>query len=173
MVGLFGRPDAVQARTRGYWGLYAAANLENHGQIVADYGDFYAVLAAGKQPMPGRAGESVAEALTPANWHNIIDVQFEGHNVVLMPYAGLVWCDGEQIAEADWLAGFEFRSAFCELTDAIETGVPPESDATVAALGVEVLMAAYRSAMNDGERIALPLEDEENPLVAADADTDT
>ena len=167
MVALFGRPDAVQARTRGYWGLYAAANLENHGQIIADYGDFYAVLAAGKTPMPGRAGEGVAEALTPANWHNVIDVQFEGHNVVLMPYAGMVWCDGEQIAEADWLAGYEFRSAFRELTDAIETGVPPESDATIAALGVEVLMAAYRSAMNDGERIALPLEDEANPLVAA------
>lgn len=165
MVALFGRPQAVQARTRGYWSVYAAANLENHGQIIADYGDFYAVLAAGKQPMPARSGEGVAEALDAANWHNVIDVQFEGHNVVLMPYAGVINYDGMALSEADWLAGYEHRTAFRDLTDAIETGVAPDSDATVAALGVEVLMAAYRSALEEGSRVALPLEDEANPLI--------
>ncbi len=46
-----------------------------------------------------------------------------------------------------------------------EGGAATESGARIAAEGAEVLMAAYRSALEDGARIALPLEDGSNPLV--------
>jgi predicted dehydrogenase len=165
MLALYGMPIAVQARKSAFWGIYSQAGVENFGQIVADYGSFYALLNSGKQPLADLKGMDVAGALQPSKWHNVMELQFEGHNITVLPYSDFLLKDGERIAVAEYLSDYEFRSAFRQLTDAIEGGAAPESDARIAADGVEVLMAAYRSALADGARIALPLEDGANPLV--------
>ena len=51
MIGLWGRPRSIQAKSSGYWDIYGEAGIENFGQVIADYGDFFAVLAGGKQPL--------------------------------------------------------------------------------------------------------------------------
>lgn len=94
-----------------------------------------------------------------------MELQFEDHNITVLPYSDILVRDGKQIAVADYLAGYEFRFAFRQLTDAIEGGALPDSGASIAAEGVEVLMAAYRSALADGAAVALPLGDGANPLV--------
>ena len=94
-----------------------------------------------------------------------MDLQFEGHNITALPYSDFLIRDGEKFAVADYIAGYAFRSSFRQLTDAIEGGPAPDSGARIAMEGVEVLMAAYRSALKDGAPVALPLEDGANPLV--------
>ncbi len=168
MVALWGAPVRVQAKLMRRWQPYAAAGVESFGQIIADYGDFYAVLAAGKQPIAGRPTMDVAAALKPEAWHSVIEIRFEAHNITALPFADTVFVDGRPIAAAAFLDGHETRSPFVQLVDAIETGAGPESDAATACLGVEVLMAAYRSAQADGAPVALPLDDGTNPLVAPD-----
>ncbi len=165
MLALFGMPNKVQARKSSFWGHYSQAGVENFGQIVADYGTFFALLNAGKQPLTSLGSMDVAGALQPRHWHNVIELQFERHNITALPFSDYLLRDGEKIAVADYLVGYDFRSAFRKLTDAIEGGLEPESNARVASEGVELLMAAYRSALQDGERIKLPLKDGGNPLV--------
>ena len=165
MLALFGMPKSIQARKSDFWGCYSHAGVENFGQIVVDYGTFYALLNSGKQPLNDVAEMDVAGALQPRHWHNLIELQFEGHNITVMPYADFLVRDGEKIAVANYLAGYDFRSAFRQLTDAIEGGPAPESGAHIAADGVESLMSAYRSAVRNGEPVKLPLEDRVNPLV--------
>ncbi len=109
----------------------------------------------------------VAGALQPRHWHNVMELQFEGHNITAAPYSDFLLRDGEKIALADYLAGYQFRSAFEQLTDAIEGGPPPQSGARIAAEGVELLMAAYRSALQDGAPVTLPLDDGANPLACS------
>ena len=164
MLALFGMPASVQARKSDFWGIYSRAGVENFGQIVADYGSFYALLNCGKQPIESLKSMDVAGALQPRHWHNVMELQFEGHNITVLPYSDYLLRDGEQIAVAEYLAGYEFRSAFRQLTDAIEGGAQPESSARIAADGVAVLMAAYRSADDGGASVDLPLEDGANPL---------
>ncbi len=164
MLALYGMPVRVQARKSDFWGLYSRAGVENFGQIVADYRTFYALLNCGKQPLAALENMDVAGALQPKHWHNVVELQFEGHNITAMPYNDFLLRDGERVALADYLAGYEFRSAFRQLTDAIEGGPAAESGARIAAEGVELLMAAYRSALNDGAPVDLPLEDGANPL---------
>jgi len=165
MLALYGMPQRVQARKSAFWGHYSRAGVENFGQIVADYGDFYALLNSGKQAIRSLPSMDVAGALQAKHWHNVMELQFEGHNITMLPYCDFLLRDGEQIPLADYLAGYEFRSAFRQLADAIEGGPAPDSGARIAAEGVEVLMAAYRSALKDGAPVTLPLEDGANPLV--------
>jgi len=94
-----------------------------------------------------------------------MELQFESHNITALPYSDFLNRDGEQIAVADYIAGYAFHSSFRQFTDAIEGGPAPDSRARIAMEGVEVLMAAYRSALKDGAPVALPLEDGANPLV--------
>ena len=54
MIGLWGRPRSIQAKSTSYWDVYREAGVENFGQVIADYGDFFAVLASGKQPLENR-----------------------------------------------------------------------------------------------------------------------
>ncbi len=165
MVALFGIPLRVQARKSDFWRYYSRAGVKNFGQIVADYGNFYALLNAGKQPLKSLENMDVAGALQPRHCHNVMELQFEGHNITTMPYSEFLLRGGKQIAVAEYLEGYDFRSAFRQLNDAMEGGPEPESNAAVAAQGVELLMAAYRSALQDGASVKLPLEDGGNPLM--------
>lgn len=150
MVALFGAPRSVQAKLMRAWQPYADAGLESFGQIVADYGDFFAVLAAGKQAIEGMSSMDVAEALRQKHWHNLIELRFEHHNVTAMPFAGLLVIDGRPVTREAFLEGYRYRSPFQQLIEAIETGGEPDSGVSVARLGVEVLAAAYRSARQGG-----------------------
>jgi predicted dehydrogenase len=165
MTALWGRPRSVQAKWMHTWDVYTEAGVENFGQLVADYGDFFAVLAVGKQALSSLPSMDVAEALQPRNWHNVIEVQFEGANLTLLPYEGLVIRDGRRIEPQEFALGVDCPSPFQSLVRAIEGGGPPDSDAEAASLGVEVLMAAYRSILEE-RPVELPLTDGSNPLAA-------
>ncbi|MFN8185470.1 MAG: Gfo/Idh/MocA family oxidoreductase [Gaiellales bacterium] len=165
MVGLWGRPRTVQAKSSAPWDVYRDAGVESFGQIVADYGSFFAVLATGKQTLRSLPPMDVSEALSPRNWHNELQLQFADANVTLHPFGDLVLLDGRAVDPAGYLDGFTCSSPFEQLVGAIETGEPPASNAGEARLGVEVLTAAYQSVANGGEVVSLPLEDGRNPLL--------
>lgn len=166
MAALWGRPKSVQAKASATWDVYRAAGVESFGQVVADYGAFYAVLAAGKQTIASLPSMDVEEALAPRNWHNVLAVQFADANVTLLPYLDLVVRDGRTLRAEEYVGGFTPPTPFGQLVRAIETGVAPDSGADAALLGVEITMAAYRSIRGGGAVVPLPLEDGANPLAA-------
>ena len=166
MVALWGRPLSVQAKWRKTWDPYRAADVENFGQLVADYGDFYATLAAGKQTIRSLPTMSVEEALAPRNWQNVLQLQFADVNLTVLPQLDLVIRDGREVTVQEYVGEFETLTPFGQLERAIETGAAPDSSAEAALLGVEVTMAAYRSIKEGGAAVELPLEDGANPLIA-------
>jgi predicted dehydrogenase len=163
MIGLWGRPKSIQAKTASYWDIYREAAVENFGQVIADYGDFFAALASGKQPLQTLPSMDVAEALNPRNWHNVLEMQFEQHNLTALPFQEILIHNGARIPLEDYLTGYAYLTPFQQLVRAIETGQAPDSNVESARLGVEVLMAAYESAQDGGRLVALPLEHGENP----------
>lgn len=165
MVALWGLPKSVQAKSRNYWDIYRQANIENFGQIIADYGDFFAILSTGKQPLQTLPTMDVTEALNPCNWHNVLELQFEHHNLTVMPFHNTLIHNGTEISLDDYLGNYVCLTPFQQLTQAIETGQPPDSDAKIARMGVEVLMAAYKSTVENGKIVELPLEEGKNPLI--------
>ncbi len=158
MIGLWGRPEAIQCKSTGYWDPYREAGLENFGQVIADYGDFFAVLASGKQPLETLPSMDVADALTPANWHSVLEMQFEHHNLTVLPFQDTLIHNGARVPLEEYLAGYTCVTPFQQLLHAIETGQAPASNGASARLGVEVLAAAYRSAGEGGRRVVLPQE---------------
>jgi hypothetical protein len=66
----------------------------------------------------------------------------------------------------EYIAGYTVESSIDQLLRCIQTGEQPESNAKIGAMGVEVLMAAYRSIVENGKMISLPLEEKLNPLFA-------
>jgi predicted dehydrogenase len=162
MIGLWGRPRSIQAKSTGYWDIYSEAGVENFGQVIADYGDFFAVLASGKQPLRGLPTMDVAEALKPRNWHNVLEMQFEQHNLTVLPFDDVLIHNGTRISLEEYLAGYTCPTPFQQLQRALETGQAPDSSVASARLGVEVLMAAYESAAAGGTSVPLPEERESN-----------
>ena len=158
MIGLWGRPKSIQAKSTRYWDVYRDAAVENFGQVIADYGEFFAVLASGKQPLEGLPSMDVTEALNPRNWHNVLEMQFEQHNLTVLPFQDILIHNGVRIPLEEYLAGYTCLTPFGQLLQAIETGQAPDSSVASARLGVEVLMAAYRSAEQGGRLVTLPLE---------------
>ena len=84
----------------------ARPGVENFGQVIADYGDFFAVLAGGKQPLETLPSMDVAEALNPRNWHNVLEMQFEQHNLTVLPFEDILIHNGARIPLEDYLAGY-------------------------------------------------------------------
>jgi len=165
MVALWGLPQSIQAKSNNYWDIYETAGIENFGQIIADYGIFFAILSTGKQPLQTLPTMDVTEALNPRNWHNVLEMQFEQHNLTVMPFHNTLIHNGTQIPIEDYLDGYVCLTPFQQLTQAIETSKAPDSDAKVARMGVEILMAAYQSTIENGKSISLPLKEGENPLI--------
>ena len=157
MIGLWGRPKSIQAKSTSYWDAYREAGVENFGQVIADYGDFFAVLASGKQPLSTHSSMDVVEALNPRNWHNVLEMQFEQHNLTVLPFHEILIHNGAPISPEEYLADYAYATPFQQLLRAIETGQAPDSNAESARLGVEVLMAAYESAGEGGKSVALPV----------------
>jgi predicted dehydrogenase len=165
MVALWGLPASIQAKRMDTWDVYRDAGVENFGQIVADYGRFFAVVAAGKQQLPALPSMDLAEALSPRNWHNVLELQLTEANLTVLPANDLVIRDGRLLAREQYLDGFRCPTPFEQLVAAIESSIPPESDARAGRLGVEVTMAAYRSIVEGGAVVPLPLADGRNPLL--------
>lgn len=165
MVALWGLPASVQAKQMTTWDVYENAEVENFGQIVADYGRFFAVLAAGKQRVQSLPSMDLSEALSPQNWHNVLELQFAEANLTVVPAGDFVMRDGRVLSVEEYLGDFSAPTPFEQLARAVETGSAPDSSATVGRWGVEVTMAAYRSIVDGGSVVPLPLEDGRNPLV--------
>ena len=153
-VALFGSPRAVQARRTAFWDEYVQAGVENFGQIVLDYGSFYALLSVGKQQLD--------EPRQLTNW---LSLQFPNRNFVIEPHGETLIIDGVQRPLAEYLAAYQPEGSFGELLRCIRDNTQPNSSAEIAMRGVEVLMAAYRSALDNGRAVELPLEDGTNPLI--------
>lgn len=153
VVTLFGRPQSVEAKWRKCWKEYREADVENFGQIVLDYGDFYALLSVGKQQL--------AE---PRQGNNVITALFENRNFIIDAYTNTVIIDGVARNSSEYPGDYGVESSFDQLVRCIETDSEPDSNVETAAVGVEVLMAAYRSIVREGERVTLPLDRGDNPL---------
>lgn len=154
VVTLFGQPGFVEAKRLRTWDAYWESNVENFGQILLDYGRFYALLSVGKQQLS-----------EPRQGNNVVTALFENHNFVLDAYTNTAIINGVARDPSEYPGDYKAESSFDQLLRCMETGAKPESNVETGALGVEVLMAAYRSIVGGGERVRLPLEDGSNPLV--------
>ena len=112
MVALWGLPESIQAKRMTTWDAYRDAEVENFGQIVADYGRFFAVLAAGKQRLRSLPSMDLAEALTPRNWHNVLELQLAEANLTVLPYSDLVIRDGRALSPEEYLGDFHCLTPF-------------------------------------------------------------
>ena len=81
----------------------ARPGVENFGQVIADYGDFFAALASGKQPLQNLPSMDVAKALNPHNWHNVLEMQFEQHNLTVLPFQEILIHNGIRIPLEEYL----------------------------------------------------------------------
>jgi hypothetical protein len=85
----------------------------------------------------------------------------------VFPYGDLVLRDGHALTVEQYLGDFLCPTPFEQLARAIETSVPPDSSASAGRWGVEVTAAAYRSIVEGGAVVPLPLEDGRNPLASS------
>ena len=155
MVTLLGSPRAVQAKRSSFWPEYAESPVENFGQIICDYGDFYACLAVGKQKLS-----------EPMQGANDLSIRFPNANLILDPYTSTVIVNGVSQSMEEFVGDVTPEGSIDQLIRAIEKGAEPDDTVELGRMGVEVLMAAYRSIVEGGATIALPLEDGANPLAA-------
>ncbi len=153
-VSLFGRPKSVHAKWRKNWDVYRQADVENFGQIVLDYGDFFAFLEVGKQQLAGERRHS-----------NILTINFEHKTLLMDASAGVVTVNHVLQSFDEFAQGAQAVSSLDQLIAAMENGIPPSSNAETILLATETLMAAYQSIV-ENRAVTLPLASGENPLVA-------
>ena len=154
-VALFGRPKAVAAKWRKTWDVYRAADVENFGQIVLDYGDFFAFLEVGKQQLEGERRHS-----------NCLTINFEHQTLLIDASARLVTVNHIAQDYEKFSQGATAVGSVEQLIAAIEKGTPPTNNLETAVVATETLMGAYQS-IRDGKAVTLPLRSGKNPLVAA------
>ena len=152
-IALFGRPKAVTAQWRKTWDVYRKADVENFGQIVLDYGEFFAFLEVGKQQLEGERRH-----------HNSITINFEHETLFMDPDARLVTVNHVPQDYSKFAEGAAATGSVEQLIAAVEKGTPPTSDVETGVLATEALMAAYQSIL-DGRSVSLPLASGKNPLV--------
>jgi predicted dehydrogenase len=152
-VALLGRPRAVTAKWRKEWDVYRQAGVENFGQIVLDYGEFFAFLEVGKQQLSG-----------PSRHSNLMTINFEHRTLAIDASAQLVAVNHVPVDWQQFARGAKAASSVDQLLSALREGTPPSSGAESVLAATEVLMAAYRSIV-EARTIALPLESGANPLV--------
>lgn len=153
MVTLLGKPRRVEAKWRHPWPCYREADVEHFGQIVCDYGQFFAVLAVGKQQLAAERRHS-----------SCLHLITEHEDLLVDDCARLVTRNNVPMQFDDYVAGVRVESPLDQLLRCIETNSEPASSVTVGADGVEVLMAAYGSIVQ-GRAVYLPLKSGSNPLV--------
>ena len=154
-ISLFGRPKAVTAKWRKLWDVYAEADVENFGQIVLDYGDFFAFLEVGKQQLVGDRRHS-----------NSMTINFEERTMFIDASAQIITINHVPQDYNQFVEGAAVVGSVEQLINAIENGTPPTSNIETAIIAVETLMAAYQSIVKE-QTVELPLSSGENPLVVA------
>ncbi|MHB8971613.1 MAG: Gfo/Idh/MocA family protein [Pirellulaceae bacterium] len=154
-VSLFGSPKTVRAKWRKNWDVYQKSDVENFGQIVLDYGDFFAFLEVGKQQLAGDQRHS-----------NMLTINFEHKTLHIDASAQVVTVNHVPQSFADFAQGARAVGSVEQLIAAMEEGIPPASNAETVVLAMETLMAAYKSIV-ENQTVTLPLASGENPLVAA------
>ncbi|HOS91924.1 MAG TPA: hypothetical protein PLQ54_01295 [Armatimonadota bacterium] len=155
MVTLLGSPRAVQAKRQSFWQEYAESPVGDFGQIVCDYGRFYAVLTVGKQKLTAPLAPTM----------NTVSIVFQNANLLVDPVSDTITVNGIRRSTAEFVGATAVEGSLDQLIRCIETGVEPLDTVEQGRRGMEVLMAAYRSAISGGERVLLPLGDGLNPLV--------
>jgi predicted dehydrogenase len=154
-VALFGHPRTVTAKWRKLWDVYTEADVENFGQIVLDYGDFFAFLEVGKQQLTKDRRHS-----------NSMTVNFENQTLFIDASAQLVTINHVPQDYNRFVEGATVIGSVEQLIEAIENGTPPTSNIETALIAIETLMAAYQSIVEE-RTVTLPLSSGENPLVIA------
>ena len=149
---VLGTPQRVEAKRQRFWQPYVEREVENFGQIALDYGRFWAVLSVGKQALRGERGP-----------RNALAIEFETANLYLDPGAGVFVRNGIAASLTEYVGDHAAVSSVDQLLAALDGGPPPDSDVATAADGVEVLCAAYLSALED-RIVDLPLAEPRNPL---------
>jgi predicted dehydrogenase len=152
-VALFGRPRAVTAKWRKEWDVYRQAGVENFGQIVLDYGTFYAFLEVGKQQLAG-----------PSRHSNVMTVNFEHRTLLIDAGAQLAAVNHVPVDWQQFSRGARAVGSVEQLLAALREGKAPTSNVESVVAATEVLMAAYRSIV-ENRTVPLPLASGENPLV--------
>ena len=155
-VSLFGRPKTVTAKWRKLWDVYAEADVENFGQIILDYGDFFAFLEVGKQQLVKDRRHS-----------NSMTINFEGQTMFIDASAQVVTINHVPQDYNQFVEGATVVGSVDQLIGAIENGTPPTSNIETALIAVETLMAAYQSIVEE-QTVALPLSSGKNPLIVAE-----
>ncbi|MFV1966784.1 MAG: Gfo/Idh/MocA family protein, partial [Pirellulaceae bacterium] len=154
VVSLLGSPKKVTAKWRKDWDVYRDADVENFGQIILDYGDFYAVLDVGKQQLNGpRAGVA-----------NRMSINFQHETLMIDASAHFISINHQPIRWEDYTKNATAVGSLDQLLQALRDGTSPSSGVENIVPSTEVLMAAYRSILEQ-RPITLPLESGENPLV--------
>jgi len=156
-VALLGRPRRVEAAWQHEWRAYKKAGVEHFGQIVLDYGSFFATLAVGRLQLKGRF-----------NHGNVLHLVAQHRTILIDSYNGLVIRNNVPVTWTHYMRDFKAQTALDQLITCMDEDSQPESSVEVAADGMEVLMAAYRSIVEEGP-IALPLGEGANPLQKGDA----
>jgi predicted dehydrogenase len=152
-VAMLGKPKAVTAKCRKEWDVYRQAGVENFGQIVLDYGDFFAFLEVGKQQLVG-----------PLQHSNQLTVNFEHKTLLIDANANVVTINHVPVSWEEFSQGAAAVGSVEQLLLAMREGKPPTSGVESIVDATEVLMAAYESIVQGGRPIALPLASGENPL---------
>ena len=134
MVTLLGKPVSVQAKRASFWQEYADSPVENFGQIICDYGDFFATLSVGKQKLDG-----------PHQGVNDLSIRFPNHNLLLSPYTDTALVNGVSVPMAEYVDGAAPTGSIDQLIRAIEGMGEVEDTVELGRVGVEVLAAAYAS----------------------------
>ena len=158
-VALLGRPRRVEATWQHEWRAYKKADVEHFGQIVLDYGSFYATLAVGRLQLKGRFNHS-----------NMLHLVAQHRTILIDSYNSLVIRNNIPVTWTHYMRDFKAETALDQLITCMDEDTEPESSMEVAADGMEVLMAAYRSIL-DETSVSLPLGDGHNPLRKGDAHT--
>jgi predicted dehydrogenase len=153
-VSLFGRPQAVTAKWRKTWDVYREADVENFGQIILDFGDFFAFLEVGKQQLADRERRH----------SNSLLINFEHTTMLIDSSAKVVTINHVPQDWAEFAEGATVTGSIDQLIAAIEQGTPPTSNVETAVAATEVLMAAYKSIVT-GQTVRLPLPTGRNPLI--------
>jgi predicted dehydrogenase/pectate lyase len=154
-VSLFGRPKAVTAKWRKTWDVFKEADVENFGQIILDYGEFFAFLETGKQQLQGERRHS-----------NSMTINFEHTTLHIDVKAVVVTVNHVPKNYDEFVKDAVAVDSVDQLIAAIEHGTPPTSNVDTALVATETLMAAYRSIL-ENRTVTLPLSTGENPLISA------
>ena len=153
-VSLFGKPVNITAKWRKTWDIYQANDVENFGQIILDYNDFFAFLNVGKQQLKKEHKHS-----------NLITINFEHKTITIDANAQTIIINHLIQDYEEFIQDAVIINSMDQLINAIEHNTYPTSNIENAVAATEILMATYQS-IAEKQPVTLPLTSGKNPLVS-------